>query len=485
VSNQSPKITADYLVIGTGAMGMAFTDVILTETDATVVMVDRHARPGGHWNDAYPFVRLHQPSAFYGVNSLPLGTDRKDTQGPNAGLYELASGAEVLAYFDHVMHRQFLPSGRVQYFPMCDYMGTATGEPAASSTDGEASGTVGRFVSLVSGERFEVAVTTRIVDATYMNVSVPSVRPPAYEVAAGVTCRPLNDLPRIERPADGYVVVGAGKTGADACLWLLGNGVDPDHISWIMPRDSWYLDRAQIQPGDFFEVTARCFIDQYRHIAQSTSIDDLFDRLEGAGLLLRLDTSVKPTMYRCSTVTTAELEQLRRITKVIRMGRVQRIDPDRIVLDGGEIPTTPATAHIDCTADGLERRPPKPVFQDGLLTLQTVRHCQQVFSAAFIGHVEATYPDDEAKNHLCGVVPHPDSDTDWLRTSLGNASNTARWNADAALQAWLAGARLDGFSTTERPSDDLIAVVMDGIQYAEPALAKLEQYLADLDADPS
>jgi hypothetical protein len=108
-----------------------------------------------------------------------------------------------------------------------------------------------------------------------------------------------------------------------------------------------------------------------------------------------------------------------------------------------------------------------------------------VFSAAFIGHVEAAYPDDEAKNHLCRVVPHPDSDTDWLRTSLGNASNTARWNADAALQAWLAGARLDGFSTTERPSDDLIAVVMDGIQYAEPALAKLQQYLADLDADPS
>jgi hypothetical protein len=266
VSNQSP-ITADYLVIGTGAMGMAFTDVILTETDATVVMVDRHVRPGGHWNDAYPFVRLHQPSAFYGVNSLPLGTDRKDTQGPNAGLYELASGAEVLSYFDHVMQRKFLPSGRVQYYPMCDYMGHEPGEPAMSSTDGEAPGIVGRFVSLVSGERFEVVVTTRIVDATYMNVSVPSVRPPAYEVAAGVTCRPLNDLPRIERPADGYVVVGAGKTGADACLWLLGNGVDPDHISWIMPRDSWYLDRAQIQPGDFFEVTARCFIDQYRHIA--------------------------------------------------------------------------------------------------------------------------------------------------------------------------------------------------------------------------
>ena len=69
------ELSADYLVIGSGAMGMAFTDVLMTESEATVVMVDQHHRPGGHWNDAYPFVRLHQPSAFYGVNSRKLGND--------------------------------------------------------------------------------------------------------------------------------------------------------------------------------------------------------------------------------------------------------------------------------------------------------------------------------------------------------------------------------------------------------------------------
>ena len=62
------KFASDYLVVGAGAMGMAFTDVLIAETDATVTIVDRHARPGGHWNDSYPFVRLHQPSSFYGVN---------------------------------------------------------------------------------------------------------------------------------------------------------------------------------------------------------------------------------------------------------------------------------------------------------------------------------------------------------------------------------------------------------------------------------
>ena len=49
-------------------------------------MVDRRPAVGGHWLDAYPFVRLHIPSAYYGVNSLPLGEDRIDEAGENAGL---------------------------------------------------------------------------------------------------------------------------------------------------------------------------------------------------------------------------------------------------------------------------------------------------------------------------------------------------------------------------------------------------------------
>ncbi len=65
-------LETDYLVVGAGAMGMAFTDTLVTETDAQVVIVDRGHAPGGHWNRAYPFVRLHQPSAYYGVNSRVL-----------------------------------------------------------------------------------------------------------------------------------------------------------------------------------------------------------------------------------------------------------------------------------------------------------------------------------------------------------------------------------------------------------------------------
>ncbi len=469
-------LDTDYLVIGAGAMGMAFADVILTETDASVVVVDRANRPGGHWNHAYPFVRLHQPSAFYGVNSRPLGSDRKDTDGWNSGLYELASGAEVVAYFDHVMHQQFIPSGRVTYFPMHEF------DPATVAGERSADGRVVGFTSTVTGETTEVRVRRKLVDATYMNVTVPSMRPPTYDLADGVRHGPVNDLASIAEPHGHYTVVGAGKTGADACLFLLRNGADPDTITWITPRDSWFLDRALIQPGDFFETTAAAFIDQFRCVAESTSIPDLFDRLEQAGLLLRLDDAVEPTMYRCSTITTSEREQLRRIRDIVRLGRVRSIGSDEIVLDDGTIPTTPDTFHVDCTADGLERRPAVPVFDGDRLTLQTVRHCQQVFSAAFIAHVESAYDDIEYQNTLCGVVPHPDAATDWIRTAYGNSLNSAHWNADPDLAAWLAAARLDGFSTTEPPTDELVAVMMGALDHAEPALAKLEQYVAELDA---
>src|SRR5687768_9896702 len=123
----------DYLVVGAGAMGMAFADAILTESDATIAIVDRYAKPGGHWTRCYPHVRLHQPSWFYGVNSRELGSGQIDTRGGNAGLFELASGSEVVTYFDQVMQQQFLPTGRVQYFPMSEY---AEGDVIASLVAG-------------------------------------------------------------------------------------------------------------------------------------------------------------------------------------------------------------------------------------------------------------------------------------------------------------------------------------------------------------
>ncbi len=70
------QIDTDYLVIGAGASGLAFADALIAEADVEVTVIDRRETPGGHWADVYPFVRLHTPSAYYGVNSRALGEHR-------------------------------------------------------------------------------------------------------------------------------------------------------------------------------------------------------------------------------------------------------------------------------------------------------------------------------------------------------------------------------------------------------------------------
>lgn len=256
--------------------------------------------------------------------------------------------------------------------------------------------------------------------------------------------RPPNDLTTLDRAPSGYVVIGAGKTGMDACLWLLANGVEPDDIKWIMPRDPWMLDRANIQPGpEFADRTLGYFAGKREAAASATSIDDLFERLEEEGLLLRLDPTVRPTMFRCATVSLQELVQLRRIENIVRLGHVQTIERDEIVLDDGTIPTSPDTLHVDCTANGLEPRPVVPVFDGDRITLQNLRLCQPTFSSALVGHIEACYGSDTEKNERCIPNPYPSSHIDWLRTELINLENTVRWNADEDLTDWIRGSRLD------------------------------------------
>ena len=453
-------IEADYLVVGAGAMGMAFTDTLVSETDATVVVVDRNHQPGGHWTAAYPFVRLHQPSAYYGVNSRDLGSDTIDHSGLNAGYYELASGAEVCAYFDAVMQQHLLPTGRVTYLPMSEYLG-----------DGR--------VRTLGGD--EIGVSARRVVTSHVEIIVPSMRPPSYAVAPGVDCVPPNDLPRIRDARDRYVIVGAGKTAMDACLWLLRHGiaaaaVDVDQA----PRLLDLGPRRDPARSAVRQAGARRLLRSARGGARGRIASDLFDRLEAKGCLLRIDTSVDPTMYRCAILSQAELEALRGIEDVVRMGHVQSIEPGRVTLDGGTLDIDGSALYIDCTADGLGRREPTTVFSGDHISLQTVRTCQPAFSAAVIAHVEATYPDDDTRNAFCSPVPYPHEPTDWLRMMLTFNRNQLQWFSDPDMMAWVDAARLNVLhhvtaAVSERAREKIISVLSSQL----PAINdKLETLLA-------
>ena len=426
------SVIADYLIMGAGAAGMAFADSVFTETDATIAIVDRRDRPGGHWNDAYPFVRLHQPASGYGVNSVQLGSGAIDQVGLNAGFNELAAGTEVLSHFDTIIRHKFLPSGRVQYFSMSEL-----GDDRV-------------VTSLLSGERRDVKAR-RFVDAAYSQVHIPSTSPPAYAISRESKCVPLNDLPRVAPGYDDFVVVGAGKTGMDACIWLLQNGVDPARIRWIVPRDSWILNRANVQPGDeFFAALCKSLADQAEAAALADCVDDVFARLEASGEFLRLDPNVEPQAYHCATLSEREVAELRRIKDVIRLGRVLAINADTVMLERGTIATGPSTLHIDCSASGLPNRPAVDVFNGDRITLQCLRTCQPTFSSALTGFVESTFTDDAVKNRICAPIELPSTPLDWLRMFQVELANRKCWSKYPEIDNWLASSRLDMFIRTAR-----------------------------------
>ncbi len=458
-------IETDYLVIGAGAAGMSFTDALIdADQDSDVVMVDRRLAPGGHWNDSYPFVRLHQPAACYGVNSRALGNDELDERGLNTGLYQQADGVEICDYFRRVMDEHHVASGQVRFFPMSNYLGLETSYVA--------------FVGALTGATTEVKVRRAVVDARYLEPTIPSRQTPSFTVDTDVRCVAVNELADVREPATGYTIIGGGKTGSDACTWLLESGVDPDNICWIRARDAWMWNRAQVQPLELVTDTIDGVSRGVEASARAESVDDLFARLEACGQLLRLDPNVAPTMYHAATLTVAELELLRTIENVVRLGHVKSIRAHEIGLEQGTIPTDRGQLYVDCSAAGLGKAPARPIFEPGRITLQCVSTVFPTFNAAVIGYLEASRGNDEvAKSRLSPTNRYPDTATDWIPNMRGQLESLRLWNEQPDIAAWLESSRLNiargMFEKARQPR--MAEAITRLVTYTEGAVANLER----------
>ena len=409
-------LEADYLVVGAGAAGMAFTDALVDRADASVIMVDRRHGVGGHWLNAYPFVRLHQASSFYGVASTLLGNNRIQEDGPETGMHERASAPEICAYYARVLHERLLASGRVSFFPNCDYLGE------------------GRFVSHVSGQEYQVRGRRRVVDARYLSPMIPATTAAPYGVADGVHAVTVNDLVTLGEAPSQYVIAGSGKTASDAIIWLLDNGVDPDAIVWVRPRDPWMLDRAVVQPDPLVFLGTAADILEAAEAAKSP--EHMFLLLEQAGLMLRFDRSVTPTMAKIPTLGRWELDRLRTIERVVRLGHVLHVEPGRLVLADGEVAIDRDAVVVHCAASGLQYPPLISIWGREAITLQPIRTTFACFGAALAGHVEATLQDDAEKNRLCPPAPFSNTPTDWARQQVLGA-RASSFKSHPRIRDWV------------------------------------------------
>jgi hypothetical protein len=407
-------VDVDYLVVGAGAMGMAFVDALTAHADVSVAMVDRRHGAGGHWLDAYGFVRLHQASAFYGVASTLLGGGRVQSDGPERGLHERARAAEVTEYYARVLTR-LTANGQVVFHGRSEYLGDR------------------RFASLLSGRRFR-APRARVVDAAYLSPDIPALTPPPFAVGDGARVIAVNDLVRVSHAPAHYAIVGAGKTATDTCVWLLQNGVSPSDITWVRPRDPWLLNRAVVQPDPavFLGMAA----DTMAAAAEATSPDDVFLRMEDAGIMLRIDPTVTPTMAKTPTLATWELDLVRTIDDVVRRGHLRAAAPGRLVFADGEVRVPLDTLVVHCAAEGLKYPGLRPIWTPEAITPQPVRVGFPCFGAALTGYVEATRDDDGEKNRVCKPSPYSNTPSDWTSMQVIGGDASLAMTRETDVREW-------------------------------------------------
>ena len=187
-------------------------------------------------------------------------------------------------------------------------------------------------------------------------VIVPSMREGSpFPVDPKVQLIPVNGLAEQVRSAkhSEFIVIGAGKTGADAIIHLLRNGVDQSDITWIVSRDVFFLVRdGYIKPGLNYWQNISRFL---KPLVSASSLMETILEFEKDGIVARLDTDNLrpcPEVLRGATVDKDELALLRSVKSVVRLGRVTNITSDSIVLDKGSVPVSPAdTLILDCMSN--------------------------------------------------------------------------------------------------------------------------------------
>ena len=392
--------STDYLVVGAGASGLAFTDSLVAETDAEVTLIDRRHAVGGHWVDAYPFVRLHIPSAYYGVNSLPFGEDRIDDAGENAGFYERAPGEEVREHFAAAAER-LTATGRVRILTGHEHLGRAA--------DRE------QIRDLASGAVHEIDVQRKVVDARYLEASVPATHKPSFEVCTGRAGRPGRRAARRQpTPALSYTRARVRQDGGRRVHVATGqrrdarpHPVDPT-ARGLVPRSRALPAARAGRPASSRASPSTPRRPPRRRTSTTSSRGS---RPRGATTGSTRRGRPRCTAARCSAQP--NWMRVRQVQDVVRLGHVRRIEADRMVSTEGEVETGDDVLHVDCTAAGLRDAPPRPIFQPGRIVLQQVRQNSPCFNAALVGFVEAHREDDEDKNHLCPPNPYASSIEDW------------------------------------------------------------------------
>jgi len=326
-STKEEKILeCDYLVVGAGASPLTFVDTLLTELPETkIILVDKKGVPGGHWVDAYGYVKLHQPSVVYGIASKQLEGNWLKVMLTRFMLpwKHRANKQEILTYFGGFVNER-IASKQIEYYPNSVYNFEVENNDSSPSETKDH--TIHSFSSLDGSVSYKVKVNEKLIDGTFHECIIPHDAPLQFPVDKEVRVMTPNQVfdayegesnESSSMLENKYVVLGAGKTGMDCIVYLQRTmKVHPDNITWVISKDVWMMDsESNATPYDWPYFLAKFDGD----------MEKAASALEKKGHFVRLDKDHTPSVFKFPRIYPDELKLLRNVKSVIRRGRVTAI----------------------------------------------------------------------------------------------------------------------------------------------------------------
>jgi len=238
------------------------------------------------------------------------------------------------------------------------------------------------------------------------------------------------------------------------------------------------FNRAKVQPDPAIFLGLAADIMQAG--AEARSLEDLFLRMEDAGVMMRIDRSVMPTMAKAPTLAQWELDQLRTLENVVRRGHIESVERGKLTFAEGSVAVADDALVVHCAADGLKYPPLVPVWRPDLITLQAIRSGFPCFGAAVVGYVEATRSDDDEKNRLCPPSPFPDSMAAWANMTYLGTLAAMSFSSEPDILEWANGVALN---PARIPAGYPASAALDDARdrlatHTRPALARLAELAA-------
>ncbi len=200
----APKDGFDLCIVGAGISGLnaLFVASKYLPRKARVALIDSHTRCGGMWNDAYKFVRLHQPYRMFTVGNMRWTLDKPNDY--------LATRDEVLNHLEHCLA---LLRTRFDVTEFYQHTLEKIDEPAPRP--GEAAG-VHCLIRDEKGRSIDI-LAKRLIDSRAFDIATQ--KPLEAQSRQVRTSSPANFDPRASKAP--VFIVGGGKTGMDTALHVI------------------------------------------------------------------------------------------------------------------------------------------------------------------------------------------------------------------------------------------------------------------------